>query len=322
MRILITGATGFLSGRMAQFLSAAGHEVVLGSRSLTHAPNWLAQAKVVKTRWDSPEHLNEICKSMDVVIHSAGMNAQDCTDDPAAALLANGVATAYLLQASARAQVKQFIYFSTAHVYKSNLQGVITEDTPTQNLHPYATSHLAGEACVRYATQQGHIKGTVIRLSNAFGYPLDATTKCWGLLVNDLCKQVVQTGAITLRTTGLQQRDFIAITDVCNIIYGIIGSLPGQHPDFVAPEVLNVGSGQSMTVLDCAQLIAKRAEMILGKTIEIKRPTVQTSLKNESSEDLFYSIARLKQLGIQPGDSSIKEIDDLLLYCKREFIAR
>lgn len=322
MRILITGATGFLSGRIAQSLSIAKHDIVLGSRSGLKVPNWMSHVKVLRTHWDSSESLVKLCQGVDVVIHAAGMNAQDCFQDPSAALVANGVATSRLVNAAFMARVKKFIYFSTAHVYRSPLQGVITEETKTENLHPYATSHLAGEACVRYAIQQSHIQGTVIRLSNAFGSPMSVDANCWGLLVNDLCKQVVQNGFIALKTAGLQQRNFIALTDVCNIIQKILNYVPSLNSNFTLPDVLNVGSNYSMTVLEIATLIADRAQKILGKTIEIKHHEVEPMINIKNSEPFLYSINKLKQMGIQIDDSSITEIDNLIMYCKREFISK
>jgi hypothetical protein len=38
----------------------------------------------------------------------------------------------------------------------------------------------------------------IVRLANTFGYPAYENAKCWTLLVNDLCKQVITTGAIRL----------------------------------------------------------------------------------------------------------------------------
>jgi UDP-glucose 4-epimerase len=284
-----------------------------------NVPNWITDFTILKSNWDSPEQLEKLCQGIDVIVHAAGMNAQDCLQDPSAALAVNGVATSRLIEAARSARVKKFIYFSTAHVYKSPLQGVITEETTTENLHPYATSHLAGEACLRYAIQQGHIQGTVIRLSNAFGSPASVNANCWDLLVNDLCKQAVQNGFIVLKTPGLQQRNFIAIADFCDTIQKIIDYEPSLNLNFALPDVLNVGSNYSMSVLEIATLISQRAQIILGKTVEIKRPIVESMINIVNSEPFLYSIDRLKRMGIQIDDSSIAEIDNLILFCKREF---
>ena len=105
----------------------------------------------------------------------------------------NGVATKRLVEAASRAGVKKFIYLSTAHVYASPLVGTITEQTLPNNSHPYASSHLAGESAVLNADERGVIQGVVMRLSNAYGAPMHKGVNCWMLVVNDLCRQAVQT---------------------------------------------------------------------------------------------------------------------------------
>ena len=139
MRILITGGLGLIGGRLGQHLHQAGHQVILGSRNTCNPPDWLPQAEVAETDWKVDSSLEQICNGVDVLIHAAGMNAQDCVADPVAALEFNGLATARLLASAICAGVKRFIYLSTAHVYASPLVGTINEDTCPRNLHPYAT---------------------------------------------------------------------------------------------------------------------------------------------------------------------------------------
>lgn len=85
-----------MGGRLSQYLCAAGHDVLLGSRSSHKSPDWCEGGQVVKTDWTYESVLRSICNSVDVVVHASGMNAQDCAKDPVAALQFNGVATASL----------------------------------------------------------------------------------------------------------------------------------------------------------------------------------------------------------------------------------
>ena len=145
LRILITGGFGFVGGRLAVHLNQAGHQIILGSRSLKKIPSWLQKAEVTEVLWHSDNSLESICKNIDIIIQAAGMNANDSAKDPIGALHSNGVATLRLLTAACRAGVKRFVYLSTAHIYADPLVGVISENTCPKNLHPYATSHFAGE---------------------------------------------------------------------------------------------------------------------------------------------------------------------------------
>lgn len=297
---------------MARHLQQAGHHIILGSRNTRNSPEWLPQAIVAQTDWSDEEALETICSGTDVVIHAAGMNAQECAADQVAALEFNAVAAARLLAAAIRAGTKRFIYLSTAHVYASPLVGIISEDTCPRNLHPYATSHLAGENVVLFATQRGQINGIVLRLSNAFGAPVHKDVNCWMLLVNDLCRQAVETRELVLHSSGMQHRDFVTLKDVCFSIESLISRDIGSGES----AVLNVGSGVSRTVLAVAQLIQQRCEDVLGF-----KPVLQKveAGSDEVHEKLDFRVERLLKLGITVGVDDIKEIDELLQFCNTFF---
>lgn len=309
MKLLITGGFGYLGGRLAQFLATqAGYAILLGSRQQAEPPPWLPQAKVAQTRWDSPTALGQICTGVDAVVHLAGMNAQDCTADPVAALELNAVATARLLQVAIRQGVKRFIYLSTAHVYGSPLTGVITENMCPVSLHPYATSHRAGEDVVLAAHHRGEIEGVVIRLSNSFGAPVHQDANCWILLVNDLCRQAVTTGRLVLRSAGLQRRDFVTLTDVSRAITHLI-DLPARD---VGNGVFNVGGAWSLTVMEITVSVADRCKAILGFRPEIRRPD---PLPGETSQPLDYRIDKLLGTGFKLTGDPEDEINLTLMMC-------
>jgi UDP-glucose 4-epimerase len=313
MRILITGGFGFVGGRLAVHLAQAGHQIILGTRHSMTVPDWLPQANVVKIAWDDEIALERSCNGVDVIIHAAGMNAQDCIVDPVAALAFNGLSTAKLVLAASRASVKKFIYLSTAHVYANPLVGIITEETCPSNLHPYATSHLAGENAVLSASNLGELQGIVLRLSNAFGAPMHKDVNCWMLLVNDLCKQALQTRKLVLQTSGLQQRDFISLTDVCQTIEMLVI----VHTEFKQVNVFNVGEGVSQSVLEMAQLIQQRCLKVLGFKPELQH---KQGGFNEQHLSLNYRTDRLNSLGISCKNlSCVEEIDSLLRFCQDVF---
>ncbi len=313
LRILITGGFGFIGGRLAVHLAQAGHQIVLGSRNVSSPPVWLPQAEVAQIEWIDDVALEHCCDGLDVVIHAAGMNAQECAADPVAALAFNGLATARLVSVASRAGVRRFIYLSTAHVYASPLVGTITEETCPRNLHPYATSHLAGEQAVLGISHRGQMLGIVLRLSNAFGAPVDKAVNCWMLLVNDLCKQAVQRRKLVLQTNGLQKRDFIELTKVCRVVeYFSEG-----HCELPQSAIFNVGSGESQSVFAMAQIIQQRCIDVLGfepflQCIEGGSDEIHTMLR--------YCADYLASLGLKLNNIDYTaEIDNLLLYCQRAF---
>lgn len=309
MKIFLTGGLGYVGGRLVQDLSRAGMQVVLGSRRTAAPPVWLPEAHMAVTDWGSHAALVAACKDVDVVIHLAGMNARDCARDPAGALQVNGLNTANLVAAAVEAGVRRFIYFSTAHVYASPLAGHIAEDSCPRNLHPYATSHRAGEDAVRFANSAGTIEGVVIRLSNSFGAPASVQADCWTLVANDLAKQLATTGAFALDSAGGQVRDFIALSEVSRITLAML-ALPAERFE---TDIFNLGSGFSMSIIALAERIGKRYEVLYGRKPALSVPSASIG----RDERFSYGISSLGRAGIAlPSVNSIDaEIDRLLRFC-------
>jgi len=314
MNILITGGFGYLGGRIAQSLYSQGHDIILGSRKIRSSPEWLQTAKVVKIKWDSLESLKEILKDVDIVIHAAGINAQDCASRPVEAIKFNGVATARLVKASKDSGVTKFIYLSTAHVYNSPLIGKITEESCCTNKHPYATSHIAGEDSVLfYPNAENKLLGIVLRVSNSIGAPTHKNANCWMLAVNDLCRQVVVDKKMVLRSDKLIERDYLPITSVC----AAVSFAAVQGPLFSG--VFNLSSGATYSLRALTNLIAERAIEVLGFC-----PAIQFGLNSASDsgdlEQLEISNNKLKESGFLIETDLAEEIDRLLLDCVNWFI--
>ena len=313
IRILITGGLGFVGGRLAVHLAQAGHSIVLGSRKAIAHSAWLPQAEVAQIDWEDAAALERSCKGVDIVIQAAGMNAQECTADPVAALAFNGVGTARLVAAACRTGVQRIIYLSTDHVYGSPVVGTINEETCPRNLHSYATSHLAGEHAVLGASQRGQIQGIVLRLSNAFGAPMHKDVNCWMLLVNDLCRQAVQTHKLILHSSGQQQRSFIAMVEVCRVVERLTVAIGDDSQS----GIFNIGAEDAQSVLSMSQMIQQRCVQVLGFEPELQR---KQDLEEDFLVQFSYQTARLAGLGILlDGANAIAEIDHLLRYCDATF---
>ena len=312
MKILITGGLGFIGGRLGIHLFENGHEIVLGTRKNINPPVWLPAASMKMMDWESDDSLNEACLDIDLVIHAAGMNASDCELNPVAALNFHGNATSKILTAAVNNGVKTFFYLSSAHVYSSPLQGLIDENSIPRNPHPYATSHLEGEKHTREAKEKGLINSTVLRLSNAYGAPTSPDVNCWRLLVNDLCMQATISKQLRLSTSGEAQRNFITLSDVCNVIRELIYKSENQ----ILPLTLNIGNTHSSTVHEMAVLVQYRCEVILGFRPDILVNTDKSS-QNYISFDFKSLHSNLFENEIKNNSNS--EIDELINFCKKHF---
>lgn len=312
-RILITGGFGFIGGRLAQYLSAGSDiEVLIASRENRDIPDWLNKGKVLRIDWNSSASIAASCRDVNTIIHTAGLNSQECSKEPERAFLVNACYTARLLSATRRQGVSRFIYLSTVHVYDSRLSGQISEQTATANDHPYAASHRAAETLVSYCCRDSGIKPFILRLSNAFGAPISPDVNCWQLVINDLCKQAVQCKQMKIRSTGLQMRDFIPLSQVCTSI----GELINNNIESENQQVFNLSSGNSTSIIDMAVNIQSRCHSLFGYSPPIIR---ETSTLPSSKEFLIIRNDRIKPFLNLPLHKNGDEIDNLLRFCSRHF---
>jgi UDP-glucose 4-epimerase len=244
------------------------------------------------------------------VIHAAGINAINCQNDPASALEFNGNATGRLVDASERNGVKTFVYLSTAHVYSNTLSGFVDEDCPTNNEHPYATSHLLGES--KLLSSSSKMNKHVIRLSNVFGPPDNSNADCWSLFVNDIAKQVAIQNSIVLTSDGSQVRDFLAMSDFLSLIDNICQ----DRLDDELPALINFGSGETISLLEVAQKVRIQSSIVFGCYPEIV--TGPKSQKNIASKYIF-STKYGSLLDNYKKRNMDQEIFELLKFTKNKF---
>ncbi len=310
MRILITGGYGYVGGRLGQHLYHQGHEVILGSRTSHQIPNWLPKAKNVLIDWSDLSSLDRACRDVDVVVHASGMNAQDCQNNPIKALEVNGLFTGRLIAAARENKVKRVIYLSTAHVYSSPLLGSLSELSCPRNVHPYATSHIAGES---FLLSEDQIEGVVLRLSNALGAPVHKDVNCWILLINDICKQAVEHKKIVIRSDSSQSRDFISLQDVTSAIAHCLNVPLENNVD----NVFNLGGAYTASIHDMAELVANRCYALFGYSPEVD---FLQAAQSSSRVELNYEIDKLVSIGFKPMGAIQQEIDELLVFCQENFI--
>ena len=310
MKVLISGATGYLGGRIANYLTREGVNVVRGGRAKTKIVTDGSDTNIIKLGWYNFEKLVENCNGFDVVIHSAGMNAKDCIANPEGALSFNGEETGNFVRASAKAGVKKFIYLSTVHVYSSPLIGNYTEKDTATNQHPYAYSNLIGEEkVIEETTKATNTKGIILRLSNAVGSPIHKEVNCWDLVVNDLCKQVIEKNKIKILSRPSIERDFFPIIFLEKTIHKFL------FEKNIFENIFNFCSSNSMTLQHTAELVRERAKKRLKIDVDIEYSNLSCQ---EKDDYLHISNDTLKNY--MPIENNLdEEIDLLLSNCQQWF---
>ncbi len=307
--ILITGGLGFVGGRITKRLSF-GNKIIVTSRNTVSPETLQKHGNVESILHSELFQTKTFPKKIDTVIHLAALNEWDCIKYPSEAIRVNIDETRIILENSINAGVKNFIFFSTAHIYGSPQTGQITENTLPIPIHPYAITHKAAEYYVIAATHQKKINGIILRLSNSFGAPVSPAVNRWTLLANDLCRQAVEKESLTLLTNGCQYRDFVCLTDVADVVNMIV-----SDPLKFKKIVYNLG-GKTMRVIDLAQQIANKYSLLYGKNISINLPTGSV---NTPEPVLQYVSNRLHAEGCSIKNDIQSELRDLLRFCKLNF---
>ncbi|MBB3998002.1 NAD-dependent epimerase/dehydratase family protein [Aureimonas pseudogalii] len=161
MRILVSGAAGFVGRTLVPTLQARGHEVVPLRRGEGGVPADLAEIGAW-TGWPT---------GIDAVVHLAALNPQRgerAADDDAALMRANGAGTKALAARAAREGVGCFVFASTNLVHAPSTAPV-DEDARLAPQNAYAASKRAGEEGLRQALAGTPTHAVVLRLPPVYG---------------------------------------------------------------------------------------------------------------------------------------------------------
>jgi len=172
MKILVTGATGFIGTRLSETLTNSGHEVRNTARSL--AQNNSATPEIVTFDLESADNLDHLTTGCDAIVHLAG-RAHVMSDNPATSeslyLSANVDVTKKLAQSAARTGVKRMILMSSVKVNGESTTIDVpftAQDTPNPQ-DPYGRSKAQAEQALWDVTSASELEGVVIRPPLVYG---------------------------------------------------------------------------------------------------------------------------------------------------------
>lgn len=235
MKILITGAGGFLGRAVGQKLqSAGGHEVWLLCRKSRGAAN-----EILADLGDPFLH-SRLPAQVDLIIHAgAYVPEKEASADLDLAMRTNAEATLKLLEYSVKAGVRRFVYVSSAAVYGLvSTAGAITEKMEPQPDNPYALSKLAGELMLEPYRFVHGVETVGLRFSYIYGEGMRASS-----VVKKFAALARSHAPIPLFNSGNDYFDLVHISDAVRAVES--ATLKGTG-------VYNIGSGQPTSVLELA----------------------------------------------------------------------
>ncbi|MPZ85385.1 MAG: NAD-dependent epimerase/dehydratase family protein [Actinophytocola sp.] len=290
MRVLITGAAGFIGSHIADQLDERGHETVRMDNLLpkAHGPQ-ATDENVVLGDIRDPALLDDLLRGVDVVCHQAAVvgHGVDPTDAPDYALH-NDYGTAVLLAAMYRAGVHRLVLASSMVVYgegrytcpnhgvvrpgprrQSEIDsgryeppcptcgaalspGLVPEDAPIDPRSTYAATKAAQEFLASAWARQTGGRVWALRYHNVYGPRMPRDTPYAG--VASLFRSSLERGdPPTVLEDGNQRRDFVHVTDIARANASALET--PAPPGALTP--LNICSGIPHTVGDLATELAK-----------------------------------------------------------------
>ena len=172
MKILITGATGFIGTQLSETLANSGHHVRATARSA--APNSPITREMVTCDLESADNLDHLTTGCDAIVHLAG-RAHVMSDNPATSeslyLSANVDVTKNLAQSASRTGVKRMILMSSIKVNGESTTidtPFTSQDTPNPQ-DPYGRSKTQSEQALWDIATTSELEGVVIRPPLVYG---------------------------------------------------------------------------------------------------------------------------------------------------------
>jgi dTDP-glucose 4,6-dehydratase len=289
MKILLTGAGGFIPSHVAQELIGRGHSV----RALVHynsRGSW-GHLQHVSVSSQIEVHLGDVTDAFqmqrlmqgcDMVVHMAALIGIPYSyEAPASYLATNTQGTLNILEAARVVGVKRVIITSTSEVYGTARYTPIDEAHPLQAQSPYSASKIAADKLAEAYYRSFDLPVVVLRPFNTYGPRQSQRAVIPTILAQALNgKTEIRLGSLT------PQRDLTFVEDTARA-FGLALEAPG-----IEGEVIHFGQGWAVSVGE----IAERCLVAAGSTAQIVQETERVRPGKSEVGLLLCNPVKAKQL--------------------------
>jgi UDP-glucuronate 4-epimerase len=285
MRILVTGAAGFIGSHLVENLLTHGHEVVgldnfdatydsgAKERNLMSASGH-SRFSLVKGDILSDDTLEAVFRErrIDIVVHlAARTGVRSSITDPLGYHATNVQGTVNVLECARASGTMKAIYASSSSVYGNNQKIPFAEDDPVDHpVSPYAATKRVGEIiCRNYHNMYG-MDIYALRFFTAYG-PRQRPD----MAIHKFTRLIREGKPIPVFGMGRLKRDFTFIDDIIQGVSNSVHRVKGF-------EIINLGESTTISVSDLIGLI----ERLLSKKAIIEMLPMQAGDVNETFADI------------------------------------
>jgi dTDP-glucose 4,6-dehydratase len=288
MKILVTGAAGFIGSTYVRLVLSRGEDEIVVLDKLTYAGRRENLADVedriefVEGAIEDRALVREVTEGCDAVVNFAAESHVDRSiADQDAFARTHVIGTSVLLDAAREHGVGRYLQVSTDEVYGSIERGSFTETSPLNPSSPYSATKAAGDLLVAAHVHTYGMEAVICRGSNNYGprqYPEKLIPLC---VLNALAGD-----ALPVYGDGHQVRNWLYVEDFAAAIDLVLRSgLPG--------EVYNVGGPDETANIDVIRRILAATD---------RDESLIEYVTDRPGHDRRYSLssAKVRELGWEP----------------------
>lgn len=295
MKILVTGADGFIGSHVVETLVKSGHDVrAFVLYNSFNSWGWLDESEksiresinVFAGDIRDPHGVDKAVENQEVVLNLAALIAIPYSyHSPDTYIDTNIKGTLNVLQAARRHNVKRVVQTSTSEVYGTAQYIPIDEIHPLHPQSPYAASKVGADQLALSFHASFDVPVGILRPFNTYGPRQSARA-----VIPTIISQLANNSKVKLGSLS-PTRDFTYVQDTAN------GFLAAAQSDAIVGQTINLGSGFEISIKDTAETIAK----LMNVKLELVDDEQRVRPENSEVERLHASIEKAKTvLGWQP----------------------
>ena len=256
MRLLVTGAAGFIGSNFVRMISSGalqGISSVIVLDKLTYAGvkenlssvENLSRYQFFQGDICDPKQVSELISEVDGVVNFAAESHVDRSISGASDFVQTNIVGVQVMLDAIKDSGRdlRFLQVSTDEVYGSIEKGSWTEEWPLLPNSPYAASKASGELLARSYNRTHGMNVVITRCSNNYG-TYHFPEKLIPLFITNL----LEGKKVPVYGTGKNVRDWLHVDDHCRGIYKVL--MNGR-----SGEVYNIGGGRELTNLEITGVI-------------------------------------------------------------------